>query len=438
MYPATLVAGFNPFLFTVPSFIYFHLITAHQELCYNIGYCLTSLVGLSYSPFCRVSVLTMTTATRLDLLILYNGNTARSATSKSKQPFPLKSINNPCNVAYSYFLEYCERIGLSAGFTTSKDIIGPGLCSSYWIYRHKKWHKVNEPCQSNVVYDKFSPQRIDDVTLQSLFFSKRSVKKYNSKKVSAIFFDKQKTHSSLLTHTIPTAKINTLSVVDIKSALSLLTNLTLSTNPGDFSNGFILKDRYGAGGWHVYKIEGDNKHKQIQKIVRKNKDTSFILQPFALFDRGYSYQDELTTADIRLIYLDGQLFHSYLRFPKTGDFRCNEHQGGSSVYIRENEIPLDIRVKADAISSSLKTTSLIALDFIVTNAGTPYLIEGNTGPGLSWNENINKEVYMGKKLIRGIVDQLASRMRVSKTRSINHSPHPILYAPKTLPTLQSV
>ncbi len=188
----------------------------------------------------------------------------------------------------------------------------------------------------------------------------------------------------------------------------------------------------------MYKIESDDKHKQIQKILRINKNKSFILQPFALFDRGYNYLDQLTAADIRLIYLDGQLFHSYLRFPKTGDFRCNEHQGGSSVYIREDEIPLDVRLKADAISSSLKTTSLIALDFIVTNAGTPYLIEGNTGQGLSWNENIKKEVYMGKKLIRGIVDQLTSRMRVSKKRSINNSPSPMLYAPTTLPTLQSV
>jgi glutathione synthase/RimK-type ligase-like ATP-grasp enzyme len=146
--------------------------------------------------------------------------------------------------------------------------------------------------------------------------------------------------------------------------------------------------------------------KEIQKIMRANPKTSFILQPFALFDRGFIYDNTAVPTDIRLIYLGGELFHSYLRFPKNGDFRCNEHQGGTSAYIKESEIPKNIRTKADLISSSLKTTSLIALDFIVTNNGTPYLVEGNTGPGLSWNINIKKEVYMGKKLIRGIVDRL--------------------------------
>lgn len=351
----------------------------------------------------------MATATHLDLLILYNGNTAWSAGSKTKQPFPLNSINSPCNVAYSYFLEYCRSLGLNAGFSTSNDIIGPGLCSNYWIYRAKKWQKVNKPCQSNVVYDKFSPQKEADRTRQSLFFSK-GIKSYNPERISQIFFDKNKTHTSLLSHTIPTVAITKPTINAIKLACTLLSGLTnTGIFAGDFDQDFILKDRYGAGGWHVYKISSESSVKEIQKIMRANPKTSFILQPFALFDRGFVYGNTAVPTDIRLIYLGGELFHTYLRFPKSGDFRCNEHQGGSSVYIKESEIPPNIRVKADLIADSLKTKALIALDFIVSNAGTPYLIEGSTGPGLSWDQSNKKEAYMGKKLIRGIVDQLAAR-----------------------------
>lgn len=380
----------------------------------------------------------MTTATRLDLLILYNGNTAWSAASKAKQPFPLSSINSPCNVAYSYFLEYCRSIGLSAGFTTSNDIIGPGLCSSYWVYRSKKWQKINKPCQSNVVYDKFSPKNEADLSRQSLFFS-RVIKSYNPKRISQIFFDKNKTHTSLLSHTIPTVAITKPTLSVIKLATTLLTGLAKSgTLAGDFGQDFILKDRYGAGGWHVYKISSVNSTKEIQKVMHANPKTSFILQPFALFDRGFVYDNAAVPTDIRLIYLGGHFLFSYLRYPKTGDFRCNDHQGGSLVYIKEKEIPPIIRVKADLISGSLKNKALIALDFIVTNSGTPYLIEGNTGPGLSWDVNNKADVFMSKKLICGIVDQLAGRIGVSKTNSNNNSTRPNRYTPTALSILQSV
>ncbi|MBP9702634.1 hypothetical protein KBD69_03015 [Candidatus Woesebacteria bacterium] len=380
----------------------------------------------------------MTTATRLDLLILYNGNTAWSAASKTKQPFPLKSINNPCNIAYSYFLDYCRSIGFNAGFSTSSDIIGPGLCSSYWIYQGNTWQKVNKPCQSNVVYDKFSPKNEADLSRQSLFFS-RGIKRYNSEQISQIFFDKNNTHSSLLSHTIPTVAITKPTLSAIKLATTLLTGLAKTgILAGDFGQDFILKDRYGAGGWHVYKISSVNSTKEIQKVMYANQKTSFILQPFALFDRGFVYDNAAVPTDIRMIYLGGQFLFSYLRFPKSGDFRCNEHQGGSSVYIKESEIPLNIKVKADLIADSLKTKALIALDFIVTNSGTPYLIEGNTGPGLSWDQNNKKEVFKGKKLIRGIVDQLAGRIGVSKTNSNNNSTRPNRYTPTALSILQSV
>jgi len=349
----------------------------------------------------------MTSAARLDLLILYNGNTAWSAASNAKQPFPLKSINNPCNIAYSYFLDYCRSIGFNAGFSTSNDIIGPGLCSSYWIYQGNIWQKVNKPCQSNIVYDKFSPKNEADLSRQSLFFS-RGIKRYNSEQISQIFFDKNKTHSSLLSHTIPTVAITKPTLSAIKLATTLLTGLAKSgTLAGDFGHDFILKDRYGAGGWHVYKISSVNSTKEIQKVMHANAKTSFILQPFALFDRGFVYDNAAVPTDIRMIYLGGQFLFSYLRYPKTGDFRCNDHQGGSLVYIKEKEIPPIIRVKSDLISGSLKNKTLIALDFIVTNSGNPYLIEGNTGPGLSWDVNNKADVFMSKKLIRGIVDQLA-------------------------------
>ena len=73
----------------------------------------------------------------------------------------------------------------------------------------------------------------------------------------------------------------------------------------------------------------------------------------------------------------------------------------------------------------------------MTNAGTPYLIEGNTGPGLSWDVNNKADVFKSKKLIRGIVDQLAvtrAKQKVDKFGVIVKMDH----HPATLTSLRSV
>ena len=67
--------------------------------------------------------------------------------------------------------------------------------------------------------------------------------------------------------------------------------------------------------------------------------------------------------------------------------------------------------KKIALSVS-KKNSLYALDFIISNNGNVYLMEGNTGPGLDWNSSIKKNVFEGKKLISEIVKELSSRMKL--------------------------
>ena len=102
---------------------------------------------------------------------------------------------------------------------------------------------------------------------------------------------------------------------------------------------------------------------------------------------------------------------SYIRVAKPEEFRCNEHQGGSLTYLPIKAIPRKLISKSNQIAQILnKKTSLYSLDFIMSNKGNPYFLEGNTGPGLDWNVSLKQNKSKSKKLIRLLVKDLASRV----------------------------
>ena len=107
----------------------------------------------------------------------------------------------------------------------------------------------------------------------------------------------------------------------------------------------------------------------------------------------------------------------------TGDFRCNQHQGGSLVYLDPDSLPANVLAKADKIASILnKKQSLFTLDFIVSNSGHSYLLEGNTGPGLTWDSADKRDKFEAEKLIDLIVNEFKCRIDNIKSRlSFDHS-----------------
>jgi glutathione synthase/RimK-type ligase-like ATP-grasp enzyme len=181
----------------------------------------------------------------------------------------------------------------------------------------------------------------------------------------------------------------------------------------DFSSDVIMKDKFGSGGNGIYKFKID-KRIEMQNVAKKHPKISYIIQPFAKFDTGFLFKDNLESADIRLIFLGGKIVQSYIRVAKTGDFRCNEHQGGLLTYLNLSEIPIDVVNKAYQVAEILnKKCSLYTLDFIVSNSGNAYLLEGNTNPGLDWNENLPKNEIEAKKLINLVVEELKNRVRLN-------------------------
>lgn len=349
-----------------------------------------------------------------DVLVVYTQNIATSASSTiqgNKMPFSLSPGREHYNSAYAYFLKTCQKYGLTAAFTTSQDIIGPGTCSNYWEYKNSKWEKIEEHAFSPLIFDKVSPLHQNSKYKRRILFSKGIAKPFNDTSLLSLFNDKLKTYTDLSNFTIPSVKVT---LDTLEEDISTLTKLTIAhKNKHDFSTEIILKDRFGAGGIDIYKIKS-NTITQITKILMKKDDISFIIQPFVKFDKGYSYQDIKGFTDIRIIYSQGKIVQRYIRTAKKRDFRCNEHQGGQVKYINQTAIPKSVTEVSNGIMKILNKKALFALDFIVSNNGNAYFLEGNINPGIYWGKNSHEDKINTQKLINVIVKELKKRTDATK------------------------
>lgn len=353
-----------------------------------------------------------------DVLIVYSKHLARSADFLSDNVAPFGKVTRDAyNVVYGYFLKICQKNNLKAAFTTSADIIGAGKCKSYWLFENNTWIKVKKTGYSNLIFDKFSPTSLEGRASRNLLFSSPAIKPFNPPYLFNLFFDKQKTYKKLHKFSIPTVTIKNSTKRGIEKACKTLKSL-IEKHPHkkDFSDDLVMKDRFGCGGRNVYKFKVDQQKDMLASMKKKKKKMSFIIQPFANFDKGFSYQDTFVSTDIRLIYLGGTIIQTYIRMAKTGEFRCNEHQGGLLKYIPKSQMPLDVVTKSRQVVDALfaSKNSLFALDFIISNNGNIFLLEGNTGPGLDWNLSSKENGIEAQKLIGLIVKKLVTRVEIGK------------------------
>jgi len=349
-----------------------------------------------------------------DVLVVYSDGIALSATDKSSEssmPFSFSSGRSNYNDAYAYFLDSCEHLGLTAAFSTSADIIDAGTCKSYWVYEQKHWHKVDGLCYSQQIFDKFAPiNRLRELE-RELLFSSDLIKPFNNPHIFSIFFDKLKSCKELTDFAIPTVAIDSFDKDGITKSIRKLRNLTSKRMvKGDYSHAIVVKDRFGAGGNNIFKIT-KNFTEEIYKLLQNESSLSFVIQPFMKFAKGFCYRNKTGATDIRLIYQNGKIIQTYIRMAQKNDFRCNEHQGGTLTYITLQDVPKKVLRVSKKIASILnQNNSLFSLDFVISDVGNVFFLEGNVNPGIDWNLDLKKNEQMSKKLIRSIVRELASRV----------------------------
>ncbi len=311
-------------------------------------------------------------------------------------------------------------MNLSAAFTTSADVTGPGKCRCYWLFEDNHWTKVNKPAASKIIFDKFSPFNTRQKKQRDLMFSSSKIRPFNEPKLYNLFFDKHSTYKSLSTAAIPTVLVSNSDIKSVRQSINSLHKLLEShPNRNDFANEYVFKDRHGSAGQHVYHLKKDNLN-QIETIMKSKAKMQFILQPMVKFNKGFTYKNNTGRIEIRLIFMGEKVVQTYIRIAPKDGFRCNDHQGGTSLYIKVSDVPKKVISMAHSITQTLPNhDSLYALDFLVSNNDNPYLLEGNTGPGLNWDKGKRIDRIKSQQLIRIIVAKLKQRIE----KSIPPLPH---------------
>lgn len=354
-----------------------------------------------------------------DLIIIYSESVANSARDKHYKemlPFSSKGSYNIYNDSYQYFLSYCRKSGIKAAFASSKDIIGPGLVQSFWTYG-KKWVKHSNKAESKILFDKFTPENKKQQNKLKILLSSNSIYLFNKKKLTNIFQNKFNTYNNFSNFAIPSVQILKISDKEIDVAKNKLDKITSKhLNFPDLNNGYLAKDETGASGQKIFRV--NFKNKGIEKIKRKFKTESkdkkllkYVLQPFINGDKGFAFKKYSGNIDLRVIFMNDRIIQTYIRIAKKGNYKCNEHQGGDLVYMPNSSIPKDVVKITKKIVLNLKQKldlnhCLYALDFIKSNNGNLYFVEGNNNPGIDWNHKKKKNEIESKKLIKSIVNEL--------------------------------
>lgn len=348
-----------------------------------------------------------------DVMVVYSAGITVSARSRRRVSTPFAAANDPkkYSLAYSYLLKACHDRGVTAILGVGHDIVGAGTVNGYWSYENNVWKRKRGLAKARVIFDKLSPTTDIKIHRRSLLFSKANITPFNTDQLYQLFFDKYHLFEHFGELTVPTVKIRAQNQTAInRSITKLLKMMTSSDKRGDYLSEFILKDRFGAAGNHVYKVD-INDLESIGNIVKHNSENDFILQPRINFENGYKYKSYRGQIEIRVIIANTKIVQAYLRMPEENGYLCNGSQGGSIVYIDPEKLPKSIHqeiVKAQSLIES--STDIYSLDYIISDQGNIYLLEGNTGPGITWDPENKDDVEGAKKLIRIIADNLAMRV----------------------------
>jgi len=360
--------------------------------------------------------------TIFDLIVAYSGAIAKSARNgnyKEAVPFSANSKNEIYNDSYRYFLSRCKKMGIKAAFATSDDIIGEGLFQSFWTY-DKGWKRNYGKAHSKIFLYKFTPTTQKQKLKLKLLTDSKSIYLFNNQRLKDIFQNKLNTYKHFKEFAIPTVEVKNLSAREVNTAKGEMDSLLKKSKyKNDFNGSYIIKDKTGSSGLKIFKVNfdksgianGDEITRQFESDKKRKKISSYIMQPFIDCNDGFVFGKSGGLIDLRVIVLNDEIIQTYIRIAKKGSFKCNEHQGGDLIYIPINEIPREVLAMTGKIIKSLKKKlnlkhSLYALDFIRSDSGNLYFIEGNDRPGLDWNHKKAINERKAKELINMIVDEL--------------------------------
>lgn len=341
----------------------------------------------------------------LDVLIMYEDmvESAGDLEYTEDTPFPSTAFAS-LNLAHAYFLEKCTENGFKGGFANALDIIGPGMVSNYWTIENGKWVRNKNQGFSKLIYLKCNPTNEAHQKGIDLLFSDPSIQSFSEQKVARLFLSKLDTYKMFPDMAISTVEVGKLTPENLEKGIkNLRAIIEKHPHKTDFAKEFILKDNFGSSGINVFKIKPESPFEEIAKKAEQENETQadvwYVLQPLVNCDHGFVIGPYSGMIDLRLWTINDDVLNTSIRIAKKGEFRANVHQGGEEIFIEKSDVPQEIYDMAEKIRRHLNIqSSFYALDFIRSNNGNVYFIEGNSSPGIDWTTDPVHEARQKKTI----------------------------------------
>lgn len=151
----------------------------------------------------------------------------------------------------------------------------------------------------------------------------------------------------------------------------------------------VVKPATGYGGYGVRLVDRNNPVLGADSF--SNKNTYFLAQDF--METGVGIKGIVEGRhDLRVIIVNGIVVKSFLRTPKSGDFRSNWSQGGTFNQVLIQTLPGELLAFIKPLIEEIKTkynNPYFAID--VANTKDGYKIIELTGSAVSFADNLNDE-----------------------------------------------
>jgi len=344
---------------------------------------------------------------KVDVVVLYSASMAKSSGDSSylgELPFSVDSDYSYFNRSYGYLLKKFNDMGKLAVFCTSVDIDDEGF-SCYWIFDGEKWVKCKEKIKTSVVLTRFVPKNklMTQKNRKMYSNSEICVFPFNDLRVFEGFQDKLCTYDQYQNLAIPTVSVDENSIEGINNSIRMLDDLCDSTDDFD-KNRLILKDRVGSGGRGIYVFDKNDIGNVFDKIEDIN--LRYVLQPLVVCDEGFGELEIGKSVDLRIVIIGNEIVNVYSRSPKSGSLLSNVQQGGLLTCLSVDDLPQYVLRVVENITKKIDSRyALYSLDFIQSNKGKVFLVEGNNMPGINWYDDESERVK--KKFIDLIVDKIS-------------------------------
>ncbi len=291
-----------------------------------------------------------------------------------EHPFSKKRTNK----AYQLFSKIAKEKDVIVLISTFKNLSGRYLKKA-WVYDNF-WQLV-ENREIDLIFDRERTTLKNEEKKEEI-----GIKLVNDPGLNKLCWDKMQTYDYFSEMVPRTFLVN--NIDQLKEIM-----------PQIKTEKIVLKPRYGIMGKDILFV-----NKKDVKEARKNT----VVQEFIDSSVGIKELGIEGVHDLRIMIINGEIDHFYVRAAKKDSLLANCAQGGKKIFIENEKIPKSVLNIANEIDDKLMKYEprIYAIDFVFDKNGKLWVMELESIPGFAYYDGAEEiRINFLKKLISVLKDE---------------------------------